>query len=242
MKTKSKISIITVVYNGERFLEGGIQSVVNQACHDIEYIIIDGGSVDGSVDIIKKYANDISYWVSESDDGIYDAMNKGIEKSTGSYVFFMGADDILIAKSISKLLNKMDGNTEKLIALPVAINDVDLLSYPDITLPVPVLHHQGAVFNLECLKKIGSYSDKYIVHSDFDLMCKYGSKYGIQYLDNPICMFRKGGASTSGANAVRSMKELLYIYFVNSGKIFSTKWMMFIVRPLYYFVCAIMRK
>lgn len=87
------ISIITVVFNGEEFLEQTIQSVLNQDYKNIEYIIIDGGSTDGTVEIIKKYEHQIGYWISEPDKGIYDAMNKGIDKATGEIVGIINSDD-----------------------------------------------------------------------------------------------------------------------------------------------------
>lgn len=90
---KPLISIITVVYNGEKYLEETIQSVINQTYDNIEYIIIDGGSTDCTVDIIKKYEDRIDYWVSERDGGIYDAMNKGIGLSHGEWLNFMNAGD-----------------------------------------------------------------------------------------------------------------------------------------------------
>lgn len=91
----SKISVITVCYNAADTLEKTIQSVLGQTYPNIEYIIIDGGSTDGTVDIIRKYTDRIAYWVSEPDGGIYDAMNKGILVSNGEYIYFLGADDIL---------------------------------------------------------------------------------------------------------------------------------------------------
>ena len=87
------ISIITVSYNAVKTIEDTIVSVLGQTYSNIEYIIIDGGSTDGTLDIIKKYEDKITYWVSEPDKGIYDAMNKGILKATGDYLFFLGADD-----------------------------------------------------------------------------------------------------------------------------------------------------
>lgn len=88
-------SIITITYNASRWLEQTILSILSQSYSNIEYIIIDGGSTDGTVDIIKQYASGISYWVSEPDKGIYDAMNKGLQKATGDYVWFINAGDSL---------------------------------------------------------------------------------------------------------------------------------------------------
>ena len=91
------ISIITVSFNCAKTIEETILSVINQSYTSIEYIIIDGKSTDGTIEIIKKYADRISFWVSEKDDGIYDAMNKGLRKANGDFVLFLGGDDHLIS-------------------------------------------------------------------------------------------------------------------------------------------------
>src|ERR1044072_3693479 len=87
------VSIITVVFNAEKHLEQTINSVLAQTFTDIEYIIIDGGSTDGSVGIIKKYEGQLSYWISEKDKGIADAFNKGITRATGEIIGLINADD-----------------------------------------------------------------------------------------------------------------------------------------------------
>jgi len=88
-----KLSIITIVFNNVKDIERTIHSVIRQTYSNIEYIIIDGGSTDGTIDVIKKYDQEISKWISEPDNGIYNAMNKGLAISTGDYVLFMNSGD-----------------------------------------------------------------------------------------------------------------------------------------------------
>ena len=95
-----KISIITVVRNGEKDLESAIKSVVTQSYPNIEFIILDGLSTDGTLDIIRKYEDQIAFWKSEADRGIFDAMNKGLDLATGDWVFFLGCDDVLASPTI----------------------------------------------------------------------------------------------------------------------------------------------
>jgi glycosyltransferase involved in cell wall biosynthesis len=103
------ITIITVVYNDVNSIEETILTVINQTYKNIEYIIIDGGSNDGTTDIIKKYEDRISYWSSEIDKGIYDAMNKGINKSNGEWIIFINAKDSFYSNDI---LSKINFNLE----------------------------------------------------------------------------------------------------------------------------------
>ncbi len=106
MSNIPKISIITVVYNGEHTLEKTIRSVACQTYSNIEYIIVDGNSKDNTVSIIKDHQKSISHWISEPDKGIYDAMNKGIELSTGDYLWFMNSgDEIYNSETLEKTIN-----------------------------------------------------------------------------------------------------------------------------------------
>lgn len=99
-----KVTLITVTYNAEKYLEQTIKSILEQDYSNIEYIIIDGGSNDSTIDIIKKYEQKISYWISEPDNGIYDAMNKGIDLSTGKWINFMNAGDIFTDNTILSMI------------------------------------------------------------------------------------------------------------------------------------------
>jgi cellulose synthase/poly-beta-1,6-N-acetylglucosamine synthase-like glycosyltransferase len=122
---KPLISIVTVVYNGEAFLEETILSVINQAYDNVEYIIIDGGSTDRTIDIIKKYEDKLDYWISESDDGIYDAMNKGIDLVTGEWVNFVNSSDVLNGNAYTVILDCLVKNSNKC--------DVIAFGYPPVS-------------------------------------------------------------------------------------------------------------
>lgn len=101
MNNYPKISIVTPNFNGAKYLEATILSVINQEYPNLEYIIIDGGSTDGSVDIIKKYEDKITSWVSEPDNGLYDAIQKGFDKSTGDIMAWINSDDMYYKGSFS---------------------------------------------------------------------------------------------------------------------------------------------
>ena len=98
-----KISIVTPSYNQNHFLERTIESILSQNYPNLEYIIIDGGSTDGSVDTIKKYEDQLSYWISESDKGLYDAINKGFKQSTGDIMGWLNSDDTLHKNALYNL-------------------------------------------------------------------------------------------------------------------------------------------
>ena len=101
-----KISVITVVYNGAATLERTIESVASQTYSNIEYVIVDGGSTDGTIDIINAHSGEITKWVSEKDEGIYDAMNKGIRMSEGDYLWFINSgDEIYEPETLERIFN-----------------------------------------------------------------------------------------------------------------------------------------
>lgn len=111
-------SIITVTYNAAQWLERTILSILRQSYPHIEYIIIDGGSTDGTVDIIRQYQEGLSYWISEPDNGLYDAMNKGLAQAGGDYVWFINAGDTLhTADTIQEIMSSL----KKKVSLPDVI-------------------------------------------------------------------------------------------------------------------------
>jgi len=117
MPEKPLVSILTVVFNGEQYLEQTIQSVLKQDYDNIEFIVIDGGSTDGTLNILRKYENVIDYWISEPDKGISDAFNKAVLLSSGDYLNFQGAGDLLVAGDVvSRMLEGINPRRDMLIS------------------------------------------------------------------------------------------------------------------------------
>ncbi len=116
MKNKEKLlfSIVIVNYNSGQYLEEAILSIINQSCQDYELIIVDGDSSDNSVDIIKKYAHHLSWWVSEKDSGQSDAFNKGFSKAKGNFYFWLNADDLLLSESLEHAKEAIINNPNEL--------------------------------------------------------------------------------------------------------------------------------
>ena len=107
-----KYTIITINFNNSAELRQTIESVVGQTLKDIEYIVIDGGSTDGSVEVIKDYADHIDYWISEPDNGVYNAMNKGLAKAHGEYVNFMNSGDTFFSPSVLEEVDRQIGDAD----------------------------------------------------------------------------------------------------------------------------------
>ncbi len=179
-----KFSIVTINYNNKAGLSDTIKSVINQSLKDYEYIIIDGGSTDSSVDIIKKFSDFITYWISEKDNGVYHAMNKGVAEAKGEYCIFMNAgdsfhtpdvlnalaeyqEDIICGKVLKGCDNIPCGHQEGTITL------VDLLRGS--------LPHQAMVIKRELLQK-HPYDERYKILSDW--------KFCIEALVFDNCTFR----------------------------------------------------
>ena len=121
-----KVSVVTVVYNGAATLERTIQSVLAQDLPDIEYIIVDGGSNDGTLDIIRRYEDRLTYWISEKDQGIYDAMNKGVSLCTGEWVGLINADDAYADGAVRSAMEAVEGRT----GTNIVHGDI-LINYPN---------------------------------------------------------------------------------------------------------------
>ena len=206
-KNNPKISIITVSFNSVKTIEKTILSVLNQTFKDFEYIIIDGGSTDGTVDIIKKYNDKISYWVSEKDNGISDAFNKGIMASSGEIIGIINSDDWYEPNAIEEVINKYSPfkydiyiskirywiNNEKNLIL-TQNNSKKVLN----SLYSPKLNHPSTFITRKAYNEIGLFNTKYKYAMDYDLILRlYKSGYNAHILDKIISNMKTGGVSCS---------------------------------------------
>jgi glycosyltransferase involved in cell wall biosynthesis len=218
---KPLISIVTVVYNGEKYLEETIQSIINQTYENIEYIIIDGASTDGTVDIIKKYENQIDYWVSEKDDGIYNAMNKGLDLSSGEWVNFMNSGDKFIDFNTIKELKFDDFSASHNVGIITGfVKIVDIhgnwLGYrhPYQTLEDccfvkdNCIAHQATFISANTLKKVGHFSIEYKIQGDYDYWLK-AKKLNIKILQlkKDVALFSNDGLSSNHSLLYLSIRE-----------------------------------
>lgn len=174
-----KLSVITINYNNASGLENTIKSVINQTYEDFEYIVIDGNSTDESVDIIKKYADKIDYWVSEPDSGIYNAMNKGIKKAKGEYLNFLNSGDCFFnSETLTNIFHNKEYLAPILRGIQICIRpsgetfrwnnfgDRDLTLYDFY---VDGLRHQATFIAQSLFEKYGLYDEKYKIVSDWKL-------------------------------------------------------------------------
>lgn len=191
------LSVIIVVYNAEDTLEQSLLSVVKQTYQNIQLIVIDGGSKDGTVDIIKRYDDQLFYWVSEPDKGIYDAMNKALDVATGDWVYFLGAGDILV-NIIDKIMPKLEN---KHIIYYGSVYRNDLMSvyrgkFTPFRLSRLSICHQAILYPLEAVKKY-RFNTKYRVQADHHLnMLLYGDKdYDFKFIDVIVALYDGAGFS-----------------------------------------------
>lgn len=217
-----KVSIITVCYNAEKTIRDTIESVISQSYNDIEYLVIDGGSSDGTMDIVNEYRDSISVIISEKDNGLYDAMNKGMSLATGELIGVLNSDDVFYSTS----------SIEDIVDLAQGADGV----YADIgfyneTLSKKTRHysskgfykakfsrgfmpaHPSCYLKRDIISKVGKYSLEYKIAADFDYLVRVFSlpQASFAYLDKEVVKMREGGVSTSGFSAnILLNKEIIH--------------------------------
>lgn len=196
------VSVITVVRNGERTLEQTIKSVLNQTYDNIEYLIIDGGSADGTIDIIRKYDDRIDYWKSEPDAGIYDAMNKGIAASTGELINLLNADDYLEPNALELVVSKYLEVKRPVIVYghAFAVDDRYAVKAPMLSSNAfwlgMTINHQSMFVHREIYNAIGLYNTNYSFAADYDFLMRcFRNRVGFRLVNKCIVYYRNSGIS-----------------------------------------------
>ena len=219
------LSVITACLNSEKYLERAIKSVLAQDYPNIEHIIIDGGSKDGTLDIIRKYENDLGYWVSEPDKSIYDAMNKGIKASKGDILYFLNSDDRLYDKNVVKkvmdFFNKKEVDFIYGDILQCNLNNSDLLlgRYPNNIKKRHFLRgtigHPTTFFHRDCFIKAGNFDIRYKIMADYEWYLRALFKKGLRaaHTKQIISIFQEGGLSKDTNLFSSEAKYIQKIYF-----------------------------
>ena len=222
---KKLVTIITVIFNGESYLEQTILSVINQSYDNVEYIVIDAGSTDNTINIIKRYEDCIDYWVSEKDNGIYDAMNKGISLASGVITNLLNADDYYNDEQvIANVLSQVNGCKNSIFVgdtLLVGERSSNVFHCKEkvkaLYYQIPFMH-PSCFIPIEVYQQAGLYSLSYRIASDVDFLMRiiYAGTL-ITHLPFTAVAMRQGGLSNS--SYIRGRKEYAKIYLKHSGNV-----------------------
>ena len=227
-----KVSIITAVYNAEKTIGNTIESILDQTYANIEYIIIDGGSKDKTIDIIKEFEPKFQgklRWISERDKGIYDAMNKGIRMATGDIIGILNSDDFFTSDDVISTVNETfeKYNPDAIYGDIHFVNDDNLNKivryYSSRIFRRGLMRfgfmpaHPSFYIKRECFDKFGLYNTSYKIAADFEFLLRtiFIGNIKTQYVAKDFVTMRTGGASTSGINShkqimrehIRAFKE-----------------------------------
>ena len=224
MDKSPKITIITICYNSARTIEKTIQSVVGQEYPSREYIIVDGLSTDGTMDIIGKYSDQIDIIISEKDKGISDAFNKGILRATGDIIVLINSDDILLPGALSKVAEVWMPDVDVLstnVIMKDAVTGYECREVPSTDFPLmPFFRHvahQGAYISRECYTKYGLYDTDIRWPMDLEYLMRVYTRGGrFRYADIDTAVFISGGTTNSNS-ILKKRKDYLYMVRKNGG-------------------------
>lgn len=203
-----KITIITINYNNLKGLKTTFESVKNQTYQAFEYIVIDGGSTDGSLTFLEKHSSDINYWISEPDNGVYNAMNKGIQKATGEYVLFLNSGDHFYNSKVLEQ-NHDQVNTYDIIYFNqyvIGKTKKFLKEYPEklsfAYFLKDNLPHQASFIKKALFDKVGIFDENFKIISDWkffiDSVCRFNVSY--KYVNKTLTTFYQDGISSLAEN------------------------------------------
>ena len=240
---KPLVSVITPSWNSAHYIEQTILSVINQTYRNVEYIITDGGSSDGTLDIIRKYENSIDYWVSEMDGGMYHAINKGMQYASGEIVAYLNSDDLYYPDTLEKVVNFFADN----LSAELVYGNLDFIDeegnklytqiYPRFNLNLfisancSMIGQPAAFWRSSLLKKTGMFNESLKMAADFEFFIRAGMFGRIMYTPDVLAAFRTHKLSLTSTQSQRGKDEVRLIrkkYFANTWPIFAV-----IVKNLY---------
>lgn len=207
-------TVITINYNNKSGLRRTIESVIGQTFREFEFVVIDGDSNDGSVDIIKEYENHITYWVSEKDRGIYHAMNKGVQVANGDYCIFINSGDCFYSNMVLEKIYKYITETDILVG-KVAIDEKGNVISPPPVGELTLYHlfsgaipHQGAFIRTELLRKY-PYDENLKISSDwkFFVQSMIFDNCSVRFINEYIARYDLNGISSTNPERMREEKE-----------------------------------
>lgn len=219
-----KVSIITVSYNAEKTIEKTILSVLDQTYKNIEYIIIDGQSTDGTIEIIRRYIDRLAVFLCEPDEGLYYAMNKGLRKATGDIVGIINSDDWYEKDAVESVVNAYDTNSCDVIYGDIYLYDSEGKRSQQQELPLSTMWFQMAVphpsvfVKRELYNRWGHFSTLYRIASDYDLMLRFfsnGAKF--YHLKKVLASFSYGGLSTEKALSGRYERYRIVLSYLHKS-------------------------
>lgn len=226
------VSIVTPSFNQAPYLEAAIRSVLEQDHPKVEYLVIDGGSTDGSVDVIKKFAPRLAYWVSEPDRGQTDAINKGFARAAGKYLAWLNADDRLLPVAVKEAVDYLEAHPEvgmvygdadyidsrgRVIGrFPAAQTDHAALRRGYVHIP-----QQASFWRRDLWRRVGPLDGSFTFAMDYDLWVRLAEITELKYLPRLWAQFRLHEDSKTLQNDQRAWDEMLKVHWRESGSWFS---------------------
>lgn len=213
MNSPSKFSIITVCRNEAATVRDTCKSIVTQSWKDYEWIVIDGASTDGTLNILEEFRDNFTALISEPDQGIYDAMNKGIDLARGEYVVFMNGGDTFASEHVLKLVAQSPQKDLIYGNLRYDTIDGEIKSYPnqfrDRDLIKWMIPHQASFYRREIFDIFGKYDTNYHIAADYELNARMIAKHRISHfhVDEPLAIFDRSGVSSDPLHKSLRKKE-----------------------------------
>lgn len=237
------LTVIVAVFNGSKTLQQCIDSFAQQTYKNKELIIIDGGSQDATVDLLKKNNELINYWISESDQGIYDAWNKGLAHVNGDWICFLGADDYFwngeVMSKVAQYLDGIPSSEDVAYGQVMLLNDSGRDMYAvgepwdDIKerfKQVMCIPHQGVFHRRTLFERSGQFDPSFRIAGDYELLLRELKKNNAVYIPVIVTGMRQGGISNKQENTIKALREIRRAQKVHGFKFPGTVWTLAYIR------------